>query len=412
MRILITGGAGFIGSHLTGLLSSETVTILDDLSAGRLENIPDDANFVCCDVKSPLARDVVKNGHFDAIVHLAAQTMVPASMEDPKKDMEDNIEGTVNILEAARKYGVKRIIFSSSAAVYGDIAPECLPVRETEPLRPVSFYGLSKMTCENYIRLYQKAYGLSYVIFRFANVYGERQGNGGEGGVVSVFARQLAEGKSPAIYGNGQQTRDFIYAGDIANGIRKALFSETANITCNLSTGREVTVKDAADRLLRLFAIIPDHYGDDIIVFPDTGCKFCGLCILHGIGQADLHRRINKLRHISVWYLSGDPNRYTTAFCCMVQAVLRRLQNRITERNAFLPFTEHYFRRDTIQIPGKKLLRHGNAGGKAVMHGRFCCKCFFLPCNCFHRFGKLLQLFCILRQFMIINGKLCQRLMH
>ena len=221
------------------------------MSAGRLENIPDDANFVCCDVKSPLARDVVKNGHFDAIVHLAAQTMVPASMEDPKKDMEDNIEGTVNILEAARKYGVKRIIFSSSAAVYGDIAPECLPVRETEPLRPVSFYGLSKMTCENYIRLYQKAYGLSYVIFRFANVYGERQGNGGEGGVVSVFARQLAEGKSPAIYGNGQQTRDFIYAGDIANGIRKALFSETANITCNLSTGREVTVKDAADRLLR-----------------------------------------------------------------------------------------------------------------------------------------------------------------
>ena len=146
------------------------------MSAGRLENIPDDANFVCCDVKSPLARDVVKNGHFDAIVHLAAQTMVPASMEDPKKDMEDNIEGTVNILEAARKYGVKRIIFSSSAAVYGDIAPECLPVRETEPLRPVSFYGLSKMTCENYIRLYQKAYGLSYVIFRFANVYGERQG--------------------------------------------------------------------------------------------------------------------------------------------------------------------------------------------------------------------------------------------
>lgn len=179
------------------------------MSAGRLENIPDDANFVCCDVKSPLARDVVKNGHFDAIVHLAAQTMVPASMEDPKKDMEDNIEGTVNILEAARKYGVKRIIFSSSAAVYGDIAPECLPVRETEPLRPVSFYGLSKMTCENYIRLYQKAYGLSYVIFRFANVYGERQGNGGEGGVVSVFARQLAEGKSPTIYGNGQQTRGF-----------------------------------------------------------------------------------------------------------------------------------------------------------------------------------------------------------
>lgn len=167
---------------------------MDDLSAGRLENIPDDANFVCCDVKSPLARDVVKNGHFDAIVHLAAQTMVPASMEDPKKDMEDNIEGTVNILEAARKYGVKRIIFSSSAAVYGDIAPECLPVRETEPLRPVSFYGLSKMTCENYIRLYQKAYGLSYVIFRFANVYGERQGNGGEGGVVSILPDSWRKG--------------------------------------------------------------------------------------------------------------------------------------------------------------------------------------------------------------------------
>lgn len=197
---------------------------MDDLSAGRLENVPDDANFVCCDVKSPLARDVVKNGHFDAIVHLAAQTMVPASMEDPKKDMEDNIEGTVNILEAARKYGVKRIIFSSSAAVYGDIAPECFPVRETEPLRPVSFYGLSKMTCENYIRLYQKAYGLSYVIFRFANVYGERQGNGGKGGVVSVFARQLAEGKSPTVYGNGQQTRDFIYAEILPTAYGKRCF--------------------------------------------------------------------------------------------------------------------------------------------------------------------------------------------
>lgn len=217
-----------------------------------MANIPDDINFVCCDIRSPIAQDVIKDGHFDAIVHLAAQTMVPASLMDPKNDMENNVEGTVNILEAARKYGVGRIIFSSSAAVYGDVPADRLPIRETEMPAPMSFYGLSKMTCENYIRLYHKLYGLSYTIFRFANVYGERQGNGGEGGVISIFAKALAENRPVTIYGNGRQTRDFIYAGDIARGIEKSLLAEKADVTCNLGTGKEVTIQETADRLLRI----------------------------------------------------------------------------------------------------------------------------------------------------------------
>lgn len=237
---------------MTGLLSSEKVTVLDNLSTGNLENIPEYTNFICCDVRSSLTQKVIKDGHFDAIVHLAAQTMVSESLRNPQNDMENNVAGTVNILEAARKYKVKRVVFASSAAVYGDVEEKLLPVKEEEILRPTSFYGLSKMTCENYIRLYHALYGLSYVIFRFANVYGERQGYGGEGGVVSVFSQRLAEGRPVMIYGNGRQTRDFIHAGDIAAGIVKALLVPKGNITCNLSSGKEISIRDMADTLIEL----------------------------------------------------------------------------------------------------------------------------------------------------------------
>ena len=148
------------------------------------------------------------------------------------------------MLEQARRYGVQRVIFASTAASYGDVPEDHLPIDEFEPLRPLSFYGLSKVTVEHYLDLYHKAYGLDYVVLRFANVYGELHGDGGEGGVISIFARRSADGKDITIYGDGGQTRDFIYAGDIARGIDAALRTEHANRAYNLSTQTETSLKE------------------------------------------------------------------------------------------------------------------------------------------------------------------------
>jgi UDP-glucose 4-epimerase len=182
-------------------------------------------------------------------------------MTDPQNDMYQNIAGTVHILECCRKYGVQRVIFSSSAATYGDVDEKALPVQETLPQIPLSFYGLTKMTVEKYLALYHLAFGIHYVVLRFANVYGERQGDGGEGGVISIFAKRLAQGKGITIFGNGKQTRDFVYAGDIARGIRKALTTENADTCYNLSTQEETSLNDLVDILSRITGkeITPDY---------------------------------------------------------------------------------------------------------------------------------------------------------
>lgn len=242
MKILVTGGAGFIGSHLVEKLKKENcqVIVLDNLHSGLKENLPDDIPFVEMDVRDEKLFDFFAKEKFDAVVHLAAQTMVNVSLEDPKNDADINIMGGVNVLEACRKTGVKRVIFSSSAAVYGDI--EKLPIEEKFATIPTSFYGLSKLTYEKYLELYQKNYGLDYIIFRFANVYGERQGDGGEGGVISIFAKQIAKKQAISIFGDGGQTRDFIYAGDIADAIYKCLQSPKANTIYNLSNKTETSV--------------------------------------------------------------------------------------------------------------------------------------------------------------------------
>lgn len=139
---------------------------------------------------------------------------------------------------------MKRIVFSSSAATYGDVNEKALPIPETLPQLPLSFYGLTKMTVEKYLALYQQAFGIHYVVLRFSNVYGERQGNGGEGGVISIFAKALAQGKGITIYGDGNQTRDFVYAGDIARGIRKALTTENCDTCYNLSSETEISLNE------------------------------------------------------------------------------------------------------------------------------------------------------------------------
>ena len=178
------------------------------------------------------------------IVHLAGQTMVDASIRDPHFDASENVMGTLNVLEAARLSGVKRVIFASTAAAYGNVEEELLPLREELPLAPLSFYGLTKVMVERYLVLYHDLYGLDYVVLRFANVYGERQGDKGEGGVISIFAKRVAKGEPLTIFGDGGQTRDFIYAGDIANGIVHALMTEHVNTAYNLSTQTETSLND------------------------------------------------------------------------------------------------------------------------------------------------------------------------
>lgn len=238
MNILITGGAGFIGSHIVRKLleTGNTPIVLDNFSTGALENIPTGVKYYRMDILDKSLQGVLKAEKIDAIVHLAGQTMVDYSLKHPFEDMMQNIEGMVNLLEAARITGINRVVFSSTAAVYGDVNESDLPIRENHLLQPMSFYGLSKLTEEKYLEMYHKIFGVNYVILRFANVYGERQGIKGEGGVISIFAKCFAENKDITVFGDGKQTRDFIYAGDIADGIYASLLTTNVNTVYNLST--------------------------------------------------------------------------------------------------------------------------------------------------------------------------------
>ena len=243
MKILVTGGAGFIGSHLLQLLLGQQgveVVVYDNLSSGRREHVPKAIRLVEGDVRDAegLAHLFASEG-FDSVVHLAAQTMVPYSLSHPEEDCQINLLGLINILECCRKYAVKHIVFSSSAAVYGDNLN--IPLHEEEKPMPTSAYGITKMASEHYLRMYHDLYGLNTTVLRFANVYGERQGAGGEGGVVSIFCKLLAAGQGVTVFGNGEQTRDFVYAGDIAEALWRGSQLEGHHVI-NISTQKETSV--------------------------------------------------------------------------------------------------------------------------------------------------------------------------
>jgi UDP-glucose 4-epimerase len=243
MKVLVTGGAGFIGSHIVDKLIQEScqVFVLDNLSTGLSENINKAATFVQMDICNSLElSDLFKREQFDYVVHQAAQTSVPESVAKPDSDCQVNILGSVNVLEACRKTAVKRIVAASSAAVYGNVTK--IPVLENTPKCPTSFYGASKLTVEQYLALYSQIYNLEYVALRYANVYGERQGINGEGGVINIFAQKIQANEAITIYGDGTQTRDFVYAGDVALANFQALTTSNFNTAYNVSTQIETSI--------------------------------------------------------------------------------------------------------------------------------------------------------------------------
>lgn len=246
MKVLVTGGCGFIGSHIVdGLVAlGHTVAVADNLSTGNIANLNPAAKFYEVDIKSDEFRSAVQEFAPDVIYHEAAQIDIQQSIKNSAFDAETNVVGTVKVLEAVRDFGVKKIIYASSAAVYGN--PEYLPVDENHPKAPMSFYGISKFTPEYYIKTFSDMYGFKYTILRYANVFGVRQDPKGEGGVVSIFTDKLLKGETPVIFGDGEQTRDFVYVGDIA-GANLAALTKGDNEIVNVSNCKKTTVNELVD---------------------------------------------------------------------------------------------------------------------------------------------------------------------
>jgi len=250
LKIIVTGGAGFIGSHLSEacLAASHEVTIIDDLSSGRNENVPSAARFEQLDIRSPEAAALVIETAPDVLIHHAAQMNVRVSVDKPAYDADINVLGFINLLEAARQVGTRRVIFASSGGtVYGE--PEQLPCGEDQPLLPVCPYGVSKLAGEQYLYYYSRCYGIGYTALRYANVYGPRQDPHGEAGVVAIFCRKLIAGDDPVIYGDGEQTRDYVYVGDVVRA-NMAAIEKNYDGGVNIGTGKETSVNYLAERII------------------------------------------------------------------------------------------------------------------------------------------------------------------
>ena len=246
MRITVTGGAGFIGSHLVDRLIEDghTVQVIDNLYTGNKEFVHSKAQFVELDIRDPKLYSVLEEFRPDYIFHEAAQTEVSTSMSDPMLDCDINLIGLINLLNAAVKLDVKKFLMPSSAAVYGNL--DTLPLNEEMIGNPSSFYGLTKLTTEHYLRIYHETFGLPYICYRYSNVFGPRQGNGGEGGVISIFAKAIVQGSPIIIYGDGKQTRDFIYVDDVVEANILGMQHQVTGIY-NVSTGISSSVNLLVD---------------------------------------------------------------------------------------------------------------------------------------------------------------------
>ena len=258
MKIVVTGGAGFIGSHLVDrlVLEGHEVAVVDNLSSGKRRNLNRAARFYKMDIQSHGVERVFRNERPSLLMHLAAQMDVRRSVQDPVFDAEVNILGTLNLLEQAVKHGTRKVVFASSGgAIYGE--QDVFPANESHSTRPLSPYGISKLTGEHYLSYYQRVSGIHCVCLRYSNVYGPRQDPDGEAGVVALFTRKMLDGDQPIINGNGRQTRDFIYVEDVVEANLAAIGKDVQG-TYNVGNGVETPLND-------LFRILVD--------LTKSGCK-------------------------------------------------------------------------------------------------------------------------------------------
>lgn len=256
-EVLILGGAGFIGSHIAEIFSENEYKciIVDNLSKGSLENIKNIKNhvFYNIDINDKTALDdVFKKHNIELVYHEAAQISVVESIKDPHFDAVQNILGLINVLDLSVKYKVKKLMFASSAAVYG--IPKSEVSKENDNLSALSFYGLTKKTGEEYIRLYHDIFGLDYVIFRYSNVFGDRQSVHGEAGVVAIFSDSMKLGKKIYIDGDGLQTRDFIYVKDVAYANYIVGIEDVKNDTYNLSNNNKISILELYNLMKEAFS--------------------------------------------------------------------------------------------------------------------------------------------------------------
>ena len=252
MNILVTGGAGFIGSHIVDsyIKNNHKVIVIDDMSRGRKDFINPKAIFHQVSISDPRLVEIIKSEKIEVINHHAAQISVSDSVKNPVKDAESNIIGTLQLLQNAVECGVRRFIFASTGgAIYGE--QDYFPAREDHPKKPTSPYGLSKLSVEGYLRFYKEQYGLNSVIFRYGNVFGPRQDPNGEAGVVAIFYSRLLKGQAPVINGDGEQTRDYIYVKDVVRANLLALNISNSDIF-NVGTGRETSVNELTRLILQI----------------------------------------------------------------------------------------------------------------------------------------------------------------
>ncbi len=248
MKVIVTGGCGFIGSNLVDRLIKEgfDTYVIDNLSTGKIDYLNPGAKFYQSDILDvQKMKSIFEDVKPKAVFHLAAQIEVQSSIQNPDKDAQINILGSVNLIELCKTYNSK-LIYSSSASVFG--TPLYLPVCEQHPINPISNYGISKFTPELYIRSYAQLYNLKFIILRYSNVYGPRQMPKGEAGVISIFISKMINNETPAIFGDGEQTRDFIYVEDVVSANLSALKAEK-NGTYNISTNKRISINELIEKI-------------------------------------------------------------------------------------------------------------------------------------------------------------------
>jgi UDP-glucose 4-epimerase len=262
LRVLVTGGAGFVGSHVVDRLLADglAVDIIDNLATGRRDRVPAVATLHVCDLRDARLGAVLAAARPATVVHVAAQAAVSRSVTDPCFDASVNVVGTIALLEACRHAGVHRVVYTSTGgAGYGDT--DVLPTPEDHPLRPASPYGVSKTAAERYLDCWASLTGGRALTLRLANVYGPRQDPAGEAGVVAIFTSRLLAGDPCVVNGDGEQTRDYVYVGDVAEAVARAVEAHEVSGVVNIATGRETTVNDLYRRLARAIEVAraPEH---------------------------------------------------------------------------------------------------------------------------------------------------------